>query len=62
MLPGVFVPQRMADTARVVQQRAGDELRRGSGDLFRQGGCFAVGRVDEQESIPSFLSMVCIWP
>jgi hypothetical protein len=38
MLPGVFVAQRMADTARVVQQRAGDELRRSNGGLLRQPG------------------------
>jgi hypothetical protein len=38
VLPGVFITQRMADTARVVQQRAGDELRRSSGDLLRQPG------------------------
>ena len=41
-LPGVFVTQRMADTARVVQQGAGDELRRGSGDLLRQPGELAL--------------------
>ena len=36
MLTGVFVPQRMANTVRVIQERAGDELGRGCGDLFRQ--------------------------
>ena len=36
MLPGVFITQRMTDTAWVVQQRAGDELRRSSGNLLRQ--------------------------
>ena len=41
-LPGVFVTQRMADTARVVQQGAGDELRRGSSDLLRQPGELAL--------------------
>jgi hypothetical protein len=35
---GVFITQRMADTARVIQQWAGDELRRSSGDLLRQPG------------------------
>ena len=36
MLPGVFITQRTSDTARVVQQRAGDELRRSRGDLLRK--------------------------
>jgi hypothetical protein len=35
MLPGVFITQRMTDTARVIQQWAGDELRRSSSDLLR---------------------------
>ena len=42
ILPGVFVTQRVADTARVVQQRAGDELCRGRGDLLWQPGDLAL--------------------
>jgi len=42
MLPGVFVMQRVTDTVRVVQQRAGDELRRGRSDLLRQPGELAL--------------------
>ena len=38
MLPGVFVTQRIADTVRVVQPGAGNELRRSSGALLRQPG------------------------
>jgi hypothetical protein len=30
MLPGVFITRRMAGTARVIQQWAGDELRQGA--------------------------------
>jgi hypothetical protein len=42
MLPGVFVTKRMADTPRIVQQWAGDELRRSRGDLLRQPGELAL--------------------
>jgi hypothetical protein len=36
MLPSVLITQRTSDTARVVQQWAGDELRRSSSDLLRK--------------------------
>ena len=34
--------ERVTDTVRVVQQRAGDELHRGSGDPLRQPGELAL--------------------
>jgi hypothetical protein len=34
--PAEFTPEGLADTARHIQQRAGDEFQRGSGDVLRQ--------------------------